>query len=197
MDVSTIEMQAPVARKHYMTYRRHMKDKKTKQQTREDAAAQQMYRQMAQGRRLLNIADVMRNAGVDSLGRPVLAIARADSKSVSFSRRWVSNTWVFEHDDPPCALRTCEDVHLPLSVLPDAKDRDIRAMVPSIPPDLRPAPDRLKGYFILWDAEWNYNPPKDPFLLRRLQPSGLMFAIVAQWDLTEVERAVLGTMRTP
>lgn len=43
---------------------------------------------------------------------------------------------------------------------------------------------------ILWEAEWQAVPPKDPALLRHL--GGDLYAVVAVWDLTELERAVLG-----
>jgi hypothetical protein len=65
-------------------------------------------------------------------------------------------------------------------------------VVPSIPPRLRP-PSALADYFILWEAAWE-SIPTDPMLLRRL--SGSLYAALAVWDLTDLERAVLG-MRQP
>jgi hypothetical protein len=65
-------------------------------------------------------------------------------------------------------------------------------MVPHIPPGLRPA-HHLRNYHILWEAEWHPvapPAPRDPALLRRI--AGDVFAVVAVWELTELERAVLG-----
>ena len=36
-------------------------------------------------------------------------------------------------------------------------------------------------------------PPRDPALLRNI--TGTLYAVLAVWDLTEVERAVLGMTR--
>jgi hypothetical protein len=71
--------------------------------------------------------------------------------------------------------------------------RDFRSMVPPVPPGLRPA-RHLRNYHVLWEAEWVQHapprPPGDPALLRRI--GGDVFAVVAVWDLTEMERAILG-----
>jgi hypothetical protein len=66
-----------------------------------------------------------------------------------------------------------------------------RAMVPTIPPPLRPE-HHLSGYHILFEAEWHVDttsPPVDPALLKHL--GGDLYAVIAAWDLTPVEQAVL------
>lgn len=42
---------------------------------------------------------------------------------------------------------------------------------------------------MLFEAEWRPEPPKDPALLRHI--GGDLYSVVAVWDLTELERAVL------
>jgi hypothetical protein len=67
-----------------------------------------------------------------------------------------------------------------------------RAIVPIIPPKLRPKRSKIGNFHTLFEAEWAvYTPPApvDPALLRHL--GGDLYAVVATWDLTEVERAVL------
>jgi hypothetical protein len=64
------------------------------------------------------------------------------------------------------------------------------AIVPIVPVYLRPKRG-LANYHVLWEAEWRRIPPHDPMLLRRI--GGDMWLVVAQWDLTEVERAALAT----
>ena len=66
-----------------------------------------------------------------------------------------------------------------------------KAMVPPIPLHLRPKRG-LQNYHILWEAEWERLPPKDPYLLRRIGKADL-WLVVAHWDLSEVERAALST----
>ena len=63
----------------------------------------------------------------------------------------------------------------------------ITAIVPLVPPRLRPKD--LSKYYILWEAEWDPLAPVDPFLLKRL--TNRFFAVVAEWDLTPLERAVI------
>ena len=65
-------------------------------------------------------------------------------------------------------------------------------MVPIVPPQLRPHWG-LHNYHILWEADWQKVPPRDPALLERI--GGDLYAVLAVWDLTELERAVLA-MRT-
>lgn len=66
---------------------------------------------------------------------------------------------------------------------------DFRAPMPLIPVHLRPKV-ALDAYHVMWEAEWSRIVPKDPYLLRRIGKSD-MFLVVAHWDLTEIERAVL------
>jgi hypothetical protein len=66
----------------------------------------------------------------------------------------------------------------------------VRALVPKIPPLLKPAGD-LSDFFILWEAKWEAVAPVDPILLRRVSES--VFVVLAQWDLTPLERSVLET----
>lgn len=72
----------------------------------------------------------------------------------------------------------------------------MRAMTPVIPANLRPAFD-LAGYHVLFEAEWQKETPpapRDPALLKHV--GGDLFAVLAVWELTDLERAVLnGTRR--
>ena len=45
-------------------------------------------------------------------------------------------------------------------------------------------------FHILWEVEqWDPTPPVDPALVRHIR--GDLWAVIAMWDLTELERAVL------
>lgn len=69
------------------------------------------------------------------------------------------------------------------------------AMVPIVPPKHRPAgASTLGSYLVLWEVDdWVWTkipqPPGDPALLRRL--GGDIYAVLATWDLTELEKLVL------
>jgi hypothetical protein len=67
----------------------------------------------------------------------------------------------------------------------------IVARVPIVPPRFIPN-GSMKGYYILWEVDhWDeITPPKrDPMLLKRINANA--FVVIAAWDLTDVERAIL------
>jgi hypothetical protein len=66
----------------------------------------------------------------------------------------------------------------------------VRAIVPNVPPRFRPKVS-LRNYHLLFEAEWAEDPtaPVDPALLRHI--GGDLYAVLATWDLTDLERAVL------
>jgi hypothetical protein len=71
------------------------------------------------------------------------------------------------------------------------------AMVPLVPPKLRPARG-IANLHVLWEVdEWVWSsvpaPPGDPALLRHL--GGDLYAVEAVWDLTEIEKLVLSGRR--
>lgn len=73
------------------------------------------------------------------------------------------------------------------------------AMVPIVPPKHRPGnATTLASYLILWDVDrWEWSalpqPPGDPALLSHV--GGDIYAVLATWDLTELERLVLSDRR--
>lgn len=67
------------------------------------------------------------------------------------------------------------------------------AQVPIVPPEHRPARG-INNLFVLWEVdEWVWKrdpaPSRDPALLRHV--GGDVYAVLAQWDLTDLERLVL------
>jgi hypothetical protein len=75
----------------------------------------------------------------------------------------------------------------------------VKAAVPIVPPEHRPIGSALNQYCILWEVEkWEALPrpqwaPGDPMLLKPLGQTGL-YAVMAHWDLTDIEKMVLGAM---
>lgn len=82
-----------------------------------------------------------------------------------------------------------------------AWNRPLSARVPPIPPEVRPRGHRsavanLANYHVLWEAEWRQERapvPRDPALLKHI--GGDLFVVMATWDLTDLERAVLASLR--
>jgi hypothetical protein len=70
------------------------------------------------------------------------------------------------------------------------------AMVPMVPADVYPSRGLdLSKHFVLWEVEdWDAAPPVDPMLLKPI--GGNLYAVIAQWNLTEIERVIIaGTRR--
>lgn len=184
MNITTIAMAKVDALELYREYRRAV----LAQPNPTDAALMRGYKALAKGRTVLDLADVMRTAGVDEKGRPKLAIVRADATEV-YCRTWSEGSAQFTMEQWPRYRASRRMVSIPRGTftIPPGSGASCRAVVPLIPPRHRPrfAPS---NYHILWEAEWQ-DVPRDPLLLRRL--GGMLFAVLAQWDLTELERSVL------
>ena len=149
------------------------------------------YRAMARGKVVIDLVTAMADAGLDAAGRPRLAVCRADAKTCTF-REWNGYRYFCANGDWPRKGDNKNTIRLSPQTWAGAPvwvtKEDARAAVPTVPPAKRP--DRpLEEFFILWEAEWLPKLPVDPFLLKRIR--GPLFAVVAHWDLTPLEQAVL------
>jgi hypothetical protein len=146
------------------------------------------------GSRLIDLTSVMEHGGVDEQGRPRLAIGRADWERVRVENDWRNGVRATVYKKPSNQWRSKysqeTEVRLPVSVftgIPSNLRAD--AIVPMIPAEKLPV-DALSNYWILWEAEWQNIPPRDPYLLKRIDNS-LLFVVIDQWDCTELERLVM------
>ena len=171
-----------------------------------DRALAQSYKAIAEGSSLIDIEATMRETPLHENGLPKLAIVRADFKQVFLKLRHdgsgvMAGTQMYAERDrvkmkagtariefPPATFTTDDPAtghHWPYSHWYDPHS----APVPPIPPQFRPA-DAYANYHILWEVEeWKRIAPKDPLLLRRV--TGQIYAIVAQWDLSDLERLIM------
>ncbi len=177
----------------------------------EDAQVARGYQALAEGHALLDLQRALREGGMQevtirrrgwssprTMVLPRLAVCRATARTCQLELRWDGSA-VFSAD----AMRrpritqgvTPDCVVVPPDTFPhNDSSRSATAIVPLVPPGLRPARG-LAGYHILWEAEWDVTAPLDPALLKHL--GGNLWAVMAEWDLTELERAVLiGRART-
>jgi hypothetical protein len=162
----------------------------------EDRELMEMYKAMSQGKRVLVLGEVFRSCGTTPrTDLPILALARADWEYTWFEAgrgkaHFSCGMWKRSKGEclsMPRSFFSAEVTNLYWRSQNGRPSYPIRALVPSIPARLRP--ENLKKYWIMWEAEWDVSPPKDPILLSRL--GQYTFSVVAQWDLTPVERSVL------
>lgn len=155
---------------------------------REDILIARAFRTVARGGKVIDLHESFRRSGCDSQGRPRLAISRADATMV------MGNICDLRYN--PSVVRMWVDVgyknevQIPLASVPNWRPFYAKAKVPIIPPIYRRR--NLAGYFILFEAAWE-NVTKDPILLQHL--GGALYRVIASWDLTPIEQAVLRARR--
>jgi len=208
MDIELIEMAPEEARERLKAYRTsiHM------HADAEYQAAAAGYEALGMGTPLIQLSEVIRDAPVDEHRRPMLAVARADQRQVKVTAPWTGQSLVYTtlpHDLISGAggpgwgnyLQRWpggERAHR-FEVRGGTPERYGYALVPMVPPEALQAvggrASALSGHLILWEVEqWHdrahgARPDYDPLLLKRLH--GDLCAVVAAWDLTPVERAIM------
>ena len=169
-------------------YRKLAQDRRTA----EDEMLARCYRELDKGRTLLNVDDSIIDAGLNHQELPKLAIARAGHEFVFLNQ--AHETFQFttacdQYGRPE--FRRRGGFHHYRIAWPELKSvwKTWRSPVPMIPFQFR-TPYKLTNYHVLWEVEeWNEAPQEDPFMLRHL--IGPMFVVLAHWDLTPLESAVL------
>jgi hypothetical protein len=192
MDLATIEIPKEEAQRAFEQYRAAVKERHSN----EDEQIMRGYKALAKGQQIISLRQAMERGGLDHRGLPRLAICRADAEWCWVRMPVGQGAVTFCMDEWLYERATRRYVRLPSGVFPDFerefnnRQRPTRAtaMVPTVPPGLRPR-GKLTNYHILWEAEWKVSVPRDPALLRRI--GGDLYAVLAVWNLTELERAVL------
>lgn len=187
MNVPTITMEPKAAQVKLEAYRTQLR----RRADAEYEAAVLGYEALAAGTPLINLSDAFTAAGLGEDGRPKLAIARADRKQVTVSVGWN----VLEFSTLQRSLwQYSGSLRIGIPYGANNKHKTGYALVPMVPADVRPNGD-LRDFFILWEVEqWSdYRlsavPDLDPYLLRHIV--GDLYAVVAEWDLTPLERAIM------
>lgn len=197
MNLATYTMDKHTALAHLAMYRRELRNKASKAEHVQELA--DVYFQLSRGRMIVDVVESFRTAGVDERGEPRIAICRADAKwcflqrervragelSYKFFGTMADVKWINSRTQP--------QFHIPGISVPAAQlqaDRwTIRTVVPLIPPQHVPKAD-LANYHLLWEVkQWEPVPPHDPLLLRKVTDT--LFVVMAQWDLTPIEQAVM------
>lgn len=200
---STVVMEREAAAEAYADYAAAIK----RRHNEEDAAIAKGYKALADGKHLIRLPEVITRGGVDEVGRPRLAVAsaltewvwmaRTRAGAVSFApvespRQGPGSSW---RGVPPRHKMGSGQVNFLDGTLPRIESYEWRlerwgnkAMVPVVPPRLRPT-RAMTSYHILFEAEWKPVPPVDPALIRHL--AGDLWVLIAEWNLTPLERAVL------
>jgi hypothetical protein len=199
MNIQMIQMDRNEAAERLAAYRTSLR----RSADDEYAAAVAGYETLAAGTPIVHVTDVIRQAPRDAQGRPLIAIARADRRHLAFS--WHGHQACF--DTRARSDRVPNESLLFLRIRMGDWPGESRwlqgyALVPMVPPHAVAAArgrTNLREHIVMWEVErWadrpiQAQPDRDPLLLRRVH--GDLFAVVAQWDLTELERMIMTTRR--
>lgn len=158
------------------------------------------YAALAEGTPLINLQESIVQAGLHSDHRPKLAVARADRRQVKVS--WRGGSFHFNalknHYQTNYVGDLVIRVPFPIPAGVNAWNVEGYALAPMVPPDVRPA-GSLKEFFTLWEVEaWAdrsllARPDYDPLLLKHI--AGDLYAVIAAWNLTPLEQAVMAGRR--
>jgi len=163
----------------------------------------QAYYHASKGRKIIDMYQAMQEAGLNTEGWPRLAICRADGEECCFRRR-EEGGGIFHHLDVwelrghgnrnSVSLSKGTFMALPVDSYWGSSKNYRYTNLPTIPAKFYPK-GALERYYLLWEVEkWHEKsqlpvPPMDPFLLKRISPN--LFVVLAEWDLTPLERAVI------
>lgn len=165
--------------------------------TAEDRAILQAYRAARRGLPIIRLSRSVAAGGFFDSGLPKIAVINADAAQCYV--HWDQQDLIYTTRNDPFANRgamvgrSSVRVHVddPPSRLFGSRWNRHATMVPIVPPKVRPRPRRLAHCHLLWEVEsWAMVPPKDPALLKHIR--GDLWLVLATWDLTDLERYVLG-----
>ncbi len=198
-------MKPEEAEVHYQEYLELVKTRKEKYL--EDL--KKTYYHLSKEHKVLDIFEVFKNAGVDEKGEPKLAISPASAKTIILEKGSMGSGTFTANDRWSKAYKS--DVYLPTGTWPLFKEEingrisswnagkevprtSIESLVPVVPAHILPE-GSLENYYILFEVKEWFEPKKasylkgDPYLLKRINNNA--FAVLAEWDVTDLEVAVL------
>jgi hypothetical protein len=191
MNIPIIEVTEEEATAKLSEYEKQLSTERTA----EDEAIAQAYRAAKRGLQVIRLTEVIKAGGYDDNGLPHIAVAGATWPDCFVT--WSSDDLIFTDNGGwsrnQGALVGRASVRVPMRDVgvPGVRHwRRAQAPIPLVPPNHRPKARRLRHCHILWEVEaWNNIPAKDPALIRHIR--GDLWSVLAIWDLTELERAIL------
>lgn len=219
MELVSHDMPVQQARRAYLDYKHDIDKRKQKVRDKISAAEARLlkedeemmaaYKAMSQGKRVINFIEACSAMGwkedTGHLGLPEIAICRASAQrcALVFGHKngrmdhpmFVDSETAHDYWSRHKLKSFNQTVVMPRELwdkeaLEDNHNKVFKCKVPTIPLKFRPAVGQLPKYHLIFEAEWDLVAPLDPFLVKRI--SEHYFAIVAQWDLTPLERSMVG-----
>lgn len=213
MELATIEMERPKAREAFLDYRKAVRQRHNA----EDEEIMRGYKALAAGKTLIHLSRTMVAGGTKEQTwgfrkpfdenvsvLPRLAVCRAHVRTAFTNGVRRDGSLEIRSKEAVAGHNNFDRVRFDERTFPQHELCDegrtdwlqrFKALVPIVPPALRPG-FGLHNYHVLWEAEWKLHTPPapvDPALLKWI--GGDLYAVIATWDLTELEQAVLSGRR--
>lgn len=197
MDLATITMPVEAAQARLDAYAAQVASERTDL----DRRIIRGYQSMVKGLPIIELSKSVQAGGFFDDGLPKIAVASAVGRDCWVRREsgWsrASADYIYsiksaDFDQNRGARINENTVRVTVSEPPEPKRQTWSAhtLMPIIPPEHRPNQNRLHLFHILWEVEaWEPVAPRDPALLKHI--GGDLWEVVAMWDLTDLERAVL------
>jgi len=162
-----------------------------------------VYGHLQHGKKIIDIHEAFKKAGLNEESDPKLAIVRADAKECH-CRKYERGAACFSilQVTQRGPLKKDGGIVLPEGTFQWVLEqpgyswsiarKDLKTIVPVIPPSILVTEVKLllPNYYLLWEVEkWQPIPPRDPILLKKLTPN--LYGVLATWNLTELERAII------
>lgn len=194
MNIDTAVMDVPRLQAH-QAFQHYRSAVKSGRATRDDVALYKGLRALLRGQKVIDLPLAIGQAGTDVNGRPKLAVVRADSPvcHVRVERNVHDRpAFIFSTRSGNWGHKPAGETSVPLSTFPLVPQNvwtvTGEAQTPTIPPQHRPE-GAVRDYHILFEAVWRRQPTHDPMLLKHID--GPFFVVLAAWDLTPLEQAIL------
>jgi len=147
---------------------------------------------LKKGYKIIDVREAILRAGLNEKSEPVLAIARLGTKRLGFKNDYLGARFGQVISDSWLNFRVRNDFRLG-DFWSGAVERAI-TIVPQPPANvLKKIKNYKKSYYILFEVDEWKEIPRDPILLKRLTNN--LFAVIDKWNLTKLERMVLGEFR--
>lgn len=194
MNISPLTVPTYEASRQYRAYRAALKQRKEKHLTELSA----VYYQLSKGRKVIDVIEAFKASGMKDHG-PAIALVRADRTRCILEKKsdgkaefyGLSDGEVNQHSKADFVTPACYQWQM--ETLRTGWNRPYRSrcstVVPLIPVVHVPV-GGLHNYHILWEIDkWEPEPPVDPLLLKQITKN--IFVVLAQWNLSPIERAVM------
>ena len=208
MKVNLISIPKEIAKKEYEEYSQAVKSGRKDDYLEE---MKQLNKYLSQGKQIINIFNAFQEVGLNHLQQPKLAVCSATAKECFFSKtrngggafRAYNNDWGVPKAQTKLSVilpeKTYQDWETVRSLNrfstqrkfnTNIKDAVLSTPVPIIPARLLP-PYGLHNYHIIWEVnQWQVRrAPVDPILAKRISKN--LFAVLAVWDLSPLEQALV------